>query len=699
MRNITIRTRLMLILLFVSLLACLVLSFIASNYGKKVISNEITNQLKVERIAKKTQIETYLHDVGNFVEVMGQNPTIIQATSEFKSAFYGLENEELNTECTKALADHYNLYMDKLAENLDVKKDISLFYPKSVQGCYLQYEYIVENPNEMGAKDKLVNAEDGSEYSKIHEKYHSFFNQMIKKYDFYDIFLVDLQTGDIVYTAYKETDFATNLYAGPYRNSNLAELARNLRMNNDIQTATWMDFAAYRPSYGAPAGFVGVPLTKEGETIGALIFQLPVNEINKIMTGNQSWEANGLRQSGETYLVGEDLYMRSISRFYLQDTTGYRNALLKIGESNEDVDKMYRFGTTILQQKINTQGVQEAFEGKTDTKIIQDYRNVNVISSYAPLDLEGLNWAVLAEIDEAEAFTPVGDFNKRLLTTTTVLVLLVTLLALILSGRFVKPIEKLTEASRKIIKGDTSHRVDINSKDEFGELGSSFNQMIEELDTQKTQLAEQSEENRKLLLNFIPQEFVKRLKNGERAFADEYQNVSLVVIDIVGFSQLTQNVGAHESVQMLNAIVEALDDSATNNHVERLRTVGDSYFAACGLFEPRLDHVKRVLQFAKEARQLIDQINLNNQIELGIQASIHTGSVIAGVVGTERFSFDVWGNLVSELFHINELEQENEILVSKEIVERIDDSYSFVDSGFKVKNDKVVYKLIDNTSV
>jgi len=690
----TIRTRLMIMLLVVSLLACAILSYLGATYGKKVISEEVTNQLKLVRNAKKSQIEFYLNDIGHFVEVMGQNEMVIEAAKEFKQAFQQVKNEQLDADCNQQLDEHYHQFIDKLAMNVEVKKDLDIYKPKTLEGCYLQFEYIVDNPNPLGEKDKLVDAKDGSSYNAVHQKYHEYFNMLVKKFNFYDVFLVDLETGDILYTAYKETDFATSLYYGPYRSSNLADLVRKLQSNADLEAATWEDFASYRPSYGAPAAFVGVPLMDEsGTTVGGLCFQLPVEEINTIMTGNNNWEQDGLGTSGETYIVGEDFMMRSISRFYLQDTIGYTQALLDIGNRQEDIDLMYQFGTTILQQRIRTEGVLDALEGKTDIKLIKDYRSVPVLSAYAPLDLAGLNWVILSEKDEAEAYQPVANFRQRMFIQTTVIVLLVTLLAMFLAGLFVNPIEKLTASARKIIGGDASHRVDIQSKDEFGELSNAFNQMADQLEHKNNQISNQEEFNEGLLVNFIPVALASRLKKGDRNFADEYQNVSLIVIDVVGFSELTAEEGATASVQKLNEILVALDELASNNYIEKIKTVGDSYFAACGLFQPRLDHAKRIVQFAREAQLIINQFNLNHQTTLKVHISVHSGNVVAGIVGEDKYSFDVWGPTVNLVFRMNEMEVDNEIIVSESIANRLKDFYDFEEFNAASKHGKKVFCL------
>jgi len=695
----TIRTRLMIILLLVSLLACAVLSYLGSTYGKKVISEEVTNQLQLVRNAKKSQIEFYLNDIGHLVEVMGQNEMVIQAVKEFKQAFQQVSKEQLDADCSQRLDEHYHQFIDKLSGNVEVKQDLEIYKPKTLEGCYLQFEYIVDNENPLGEKDKLLNAKDGSAYNKIHQKYHEYLNMLVKKFNFYDVFLVDLETGDILYTAYKETDFATSLYYGPYRSSNLADLVRKLQSNADLEAATWVDFASYRPSYGSPAAFVGVPLTDEtGSTVGGLCFQLPVDEINKIMTGNENWEKDGLGTSGETYLVGEDFMMRSVSRFFLQDTLGYTQALLESGGRQEEVDRMYNFGTTILQQRIRTEGVLEALEGKTDIKIIKDYRSEPVVSAYAPLDLDGFNWVILSEKDEAEAYLPVDNFNRRMFIQTTVIVLAVTLLSMFLAGFFVKPIEQLISSARRIVGGDSSHRVDIQSKDEFGELANTFNKMVDELESQKNTISKQSDFNEKLLINFIPATFANRLKNGERNFADEYQNVSLIVIDIVGFSQLTVDQGATASVKKLNELVIAFDEAAGNNYIEKIKTVGDSYFAACGLFQPRLDHAKRIVQFAKEVQFIIDQFNLNHRTSLKVHTSVHSGNVVAGIVGGNKYSFDVWGPTVNLVFRMNEMEIDEEIIVSEAIAKRLKDFYQFEEYEATSKHGKRVFCLREQIS-
>ncbi len=673
----SIRSRLMLMLIMVSAISAMVLIYIGYVNGKNAINKSIFNQLTSVKASKKYQVESYFHEIGNITEILGENEMIAHALTDFKSGFRKIGETELNSECSRRLSTHYDDFVDHVSRNMDIKNNPELYYPKSVEACYLQYEYIIENPNPSGDKHLMLDANDGSDYNRAHIKYHQYLTDVILKFGFYDIFLIDLELGDIVYTSYKETDFATNLYSGPYKESNLADLARKLRSNSDIKKASFTDFENYRPSYGAPAAFVGIPITEGATTVGALVLQLPVGEINKIMTGDNNWKTDGLGESGETYLVGEDYLMRSISRFFLQDTVGYTQALVDLGVDKQEVDRMYSIGTTILHQRVKTEGVAEALSGKTETKVIEDYRFTPVLSSYAPLNISDLNWVILSEIDEAEANIPVNQFKKKVFIALCIIILLVTFLAMYLASRFVQPIEKLSEGVRRLNAGDYSQEIDIQSKDEFGELATSFNEMTHNIEKQQEVIAEQSIRNEKLLLNFIPVSLASRIQKGEKNIADIYPNVSLIAIDIDGFSKLATEIGPSESVSLLNHLVEAFDQAAEKHQIEKIRTVGDTYFAACGMFHPRLDHAKKIFGFALEVRQLSAQFNINYNINLALHIGIHSGEVIAGIVGNEKFNYDLWGQTVNKSFALKDIEEDNQIFVSTQVYEKLKEQYEF----------------------
>ncbi len=307
--------------------------------SSKALEQQSLNQLVSVRDAKKGNIESWFIERKNNLNTLAVSPLVINATKEFKKAFHELGAEKV--------------------------RDL----------------YITKNPFPAGKKLEYLDAQDGSEYSKFHAKVHPFLKQYLEEYGYYDIFLVDADTGDVVYTVFKELDFGSNLVSGVYNTTNIARLfkaAGNAGSSNDI---TLVDFESYAPSNGDPASFIGCPLFDGKEKIGVLIFQMPVSKIDAVMQ-----DRSGLGETGETYLVGADKLMRSNSRFSEKPT--------------------------IFIQKVDTLAVKEAGEGKTDSKIVKDYRGVPVLSAYAPFKVLGLNWSILAEIDEAEAFAAITALRK-----------------------------------------------------------------------------------------------------------------------------------------------------------------------------------------------------------------------------------------------------------------------------------------------
>ena len=142
----------------------------------------------------------------------------------------------------------------------------------------LQYEYIAKNKHPLGHKDELMRAEDKSKWSTLHAKFHPRFREYLQKHKLYDIFLVDHQSGDIVYSVFKELDFATNLKTGPFAKAGIGELFASMANITDDGVYDLSPEVPYFPSYDRKAVFIGAPIFDKGKKIGVLIVQLPPPE-------------------------------------------------------------------------------------------------------------------------------------------------------------------------------------------------------------------------------------------------------------------------------------------------------------------------------------------------------------------------------------------------------------------------------------
>ena len=284
-----------------------------------------------------------------------------------------------------------------------------------------------------------------------------------------------------------------------------------------------------QPSYGAPAAFVGSPIYEGEQRIGVLVFQLLVQQINEIMTGGQNWINDGLGNSGETYLVGSDGSMRSVSRFLIEDREGYFAALRGLSYPEKIIQQLDNFNTSILLQNVQTQAATRAMMGKTETAIIDDYRGISVISSYTPLKYGDDQWAVISEIDAEEAFAPVVNLSEILALSAALIALGVGLLSALIAGRFIQPIKALAGAAKEVSSGNTKVELPVKSQDEIGVLTENFNQMVVNLRDQREAIEQQIAENTKLLLNVLPPPIAERLKSGESNIADAFPSASIIL--------------------------------------------------------------------------------------------------------------------------------------------------------------------------
>jgi methyl-accepting chemotaxis protein len=209
---------------------------------------------------------------------------------------------------------------------------------------------------------------EGKDYEEVDSRYGRVFPSYASACGYYDIMIIDM-AGNVVCTTKKRPELGKNILAAPYADTPLAEAFKRGQSSLFLGDIKW-----YEP-YQGPAQFLSAPIKKEveGEPVAVLVLHMDGVKIDEMMI-----KRPGLKESGETYLVGQDMLARSDSRF--------------------------TSGSDVLKMKVNTVASREALAGNTNVKIIEDYRDVKVVSAYTPIEVSsGIRWALIAEIDKAEA--------------------------------------------------------------------------------------------------------------------------------------------------------------------------------------------------------------------------------------------------------------------------------------------------------
>lgn len=404
------------------------------------------------------------------------NPAIRNDAYPLTRPLYLVTTED-NLRTNKEVAFLLNYFLNTVGTELGTDLAKIEYWPVESSQRMMQHMYIASNPYPEDAKGDLITAGEITTYNTAHKLYHPIFKNYKERFGYYDILLLDAESGQVIYSVSKEVDFATDMLHGPYRNSGLANVYRKAVQSDSHDRVFFEDFSTYLPSYNAPASFIASPVYDGDNLIAVLVAQLPIDKINNIMTNGYAWEDVGLGSSGETYLVGADFLIRNQSRFLIEDPDNYFRMIEKSDISHQIVQKIRHYNSTIGLQPVITEGTRAALNGKTGIKAFNDYRGVEVLSAYKPLDLEQVDWVIMSEIDKAEALAAIADMVKNVLAWFSVLLILIFAFSYFFARNLSRPIQVLTQRASQLAAGKLDQAVEINQRDEIGQLGRSFEKM------------------------------------------------------------------------------------------------------------------------------------------------------------------------------------------------------------------------------
>ncbi|MCR9073544.1 MAG: methyl-accepting chemotaxis protein [Alphaproteobacteria bacterium] len=347
----------------------------------------------------------------------------------------------------------------------------------------LQAAYITDNPNPTGSKDELDRADGPEAYHETHAHYHPWYRTFLRAKGFYDIFLFDTN-GNLVYTVFKELDYATNLVNGEYADTGLGRVYRQAMAKPG--EVVFDDFEPYAPSFGAPASFIGTTVAgNDGTAIGVLVFQMPIDRLNEVMQ-----EPSGLGETGDTVIVGADKLRRSDSRFASE------SALLKETIAWPGTDAVLR----------GESGVTHGSVG-----------DVPIMVAYAPVDFQGVRWGVMATVAESEAFAASEEllFFEILIGGGVLLFALVV--GIFFSRTITNPLSRIVGLMSTVSAGSFGIEVsDQDRRDEVGDIARAL-----EVFRKNGQEAERLREEQEAMRQQSEQERIEALRRMARTVEDE----------------------------------------------------------------------------------------------------------------------------------------------------------------------------------
>ncbi len=418
--------------------------------------------------------------------------------------------------------------------------------------------------------------------------------QYAESYGYPDFYLVS-PSGFVFYSTQKRADYHTNLLKGQFRSTNLGQVVSRALEQRSFALS---DVARYAPNDNKPSAFAAVPvLSQQGQVEMIVAAQVPLSKINEIMLAR-----TGLGETGETYLVGEDFLMRSNSRFKTE--------------------------SSILSLRVDTPSSRQAFEGKTGVGIIEDYRGVSVLSAYVPLGLKealgtDFDWAVIAEIDTAEALTPITDFQKNMVILALVILVLVVGVALLVANGIALPILRIAGTVRQIAETrDLTLQVPVSSQDEIGSMAAVLNEMLLSIhDTfrdvrhvaQKVAAGARDMADRATANRQRAEEEVK--VSAEAAQIIQLMGETAAKVAQAAESQREAAAASNETVENMVQIMTSVGDTATaqtrevDETLNRVAEMGDTGAKVVATAQKQGEMVVQVSASVNEMTQAVDEMN------------------------------------------------------------------------------------------
>lgn len=363
----------------------------------------------------------------------------------------------------------------------------------------LQRVYIEDNEHPLGEKDLLVSADTGSSYGFIHAIYHPALDNLQNEMDYYDVFLFDTE-GNLVYSVFKENDYATNMLDGEWKDSGLADSFRGAMAADATDSAYFVDFAPYAPSNGAPAAFISRPVfNDQGGRVGVLAYQMPIGQLNAAVS-----ERAGLGETADGFLVGADFMMRTDS---------------VMTEEND-----------ILTTTYETEAVRNGLSGQSGLIEYVEPSGRDVLAFYTPIEFHGTTWVAIVQQDRSELFAGLPWAMKRAFGIAVGVLLTVLAISVFFSRAVARPIQKLTGAVSQVADGVFDIEVPGTDRtDEVGELARAtevfrqnsikMERLNEEQEAASKEVAEMAAEREKAAQREV--EAVKDKEEADRKAAEE----------------------------------------------------------------------------------------------------------------------------------------------------------------------------------
>jgi class 3 adenylate cyclase len=624
--------------------------------------------------AKAVEVEAYFANAGGRVASLAASQMTIDAIDEFGRAYGVLARMDLDDVAAEEDAQAA-YYLDEFIPALEDIRGapvdaVEFSTGTNAAATYLQAKYIADSPAEEGERHIVTDAGDDSKWTEVHQRFHPTLRDTTLGLGFADLYLIGLEGDVVVYSTSKDIAFATSLDAGPHSGTSLARLVDRVSATGLPGVVAVADYATYAPAFDEPVVFVAAPVLVDGEQAGVVAVRLENDALGGVL--ESGWRDGLLGETGDVYLLGSDQRLRSDARLFVEDPTEYLARIDEQGLTDEeDRMAMESLETTILFQDVDTDASRAASQGEAGRTTDISYQGREVVTAYQPLDIPGVGWALLVEQEAVEVDEAVNSYRREGTIVLVIFVVGLTFLMVAWANSFMNPIRAMSAALLWTREKRIAAEVPAAGVREFRELAEGLNRMVADLTRRRRLVADALSRKLRVLQTILPPAAAERVGTGDRKLLDRVPQATVAILNLEGIDEMASERSVEDHQDLTRKLIDTLDALAEANGLERVRVMGGSYHAVCGLSAPYLDHAPRALAFCRQAQSAIRSIDGSEEAPMDASAGLSSGPVTVGLVGDARLVYDIWGETVTTANMLAGRAASGEILVSESTKERL----------------------------
>lgn len=308
------------------------------------------------------------------------------------------------------------------------------------------------------------------------------------------------------------------------------------------------------------------------------------------------------------------------------------------------------------------------------------------INKSAPFSSSFMNGEIMVSFSTAEIVTGRRQIRIASAIASMIVFVIGLFIGYLLARKISIPVLALRDAAKKVGEGDLTQSVTNKSRDEIGELGVAFNKMVKDISTARKEINQRTNEltiekrkSDELLLNILPSETAEELKSTGKAQAKHYDSVTVLFTDFKDFTSISEKMSPTQLVKELHHCFSGFDHIIKKHNIEKIKTIGDAYMCVAGLPVKNTTHPIDAVNAAMEIREYMlnykKEKEAIGEITFDIRIGIHTGPVVAGIVGVNKFAYDVWGSTVNTASRLETASEPNKINISSSVYNIIKDEF------------------------